>query len=99
MLASHAENRRVTCLSIQCGANRHIESAGGRTRTRTLDPLIKSQLLYQLSYAPQPKNPRSGTSTIRRFAAMRRGRTRKPPKGGFRGLDIAAMGPVGKAAV
>src|SRR5262249_49559391 len=24
----------------------------GRTRTRTLDPLIKSQLLYQLSYAP-----------------------------------------------
>ena len=24
---------------------------GGRTRTRTLDPLIKSQLLYQLSYA------------------------------------------------
>jgi integrase len=27
-------------------------SAGGRTRTRTWDPLIKSQLLYQLSYAP-----------------------------------------------
>jgi hypothetical protein len=27
-------------------------SSGGRTRTRTLDPLIKSQLLYQLSYAP-----------------------------------------------
>ena len=26
--------------------------SGGRTRTRTLDPLIKSQLLYQLSYAP-----------------------------------------------
>src|SRR2546421_7290534 len=26
--------------------------AGGCTRTRTLDPLIKSQLLYQLSYAP-----------------------------------------------
>ena len=26
--------------------------AGGRTRIRTLDPLIKSQLLYQLSYAP-----------------------------------------------
>ncbi len=25
---------------------------GGRTRTRTLDPLIKSQLLCQLSYAP-----------------------------------------------
>src|SRR5262249_6491807 len=26
---------------------------GGRTRTRTWDPLIKSQLLYQLSYAPE----------------------------------------------
>ncbi len=25
---------------------------GGRTETRTLGPLIKSQLLYQLSYAP-----------------------------------------------
>ena len=25
---------------------------GGRTRTRTWDPLIKSQLLYHLSYAP-----------------------------------------------
>ena len=25
----------------------------GRTRIRTLDPLIKSQLLYQLSYAPR----------------------------------------------
>ena len=29
-----------------------FEIFGGRTRTRTLDPLIKSQLLYQLSYAP-----------------------------------------------
>jgi hypothetical protein len=29
---------------------------GGRSRTRTYDPLIKSQLLYQLSYAPGPKN-------------------------------------------
>ena len=27
---------------------------GGRTRARTWDPLIKSQLLYQLSYAPAP---------------------------------------------
>ena len=30
----------------------HSGVGGGRTRTRTLDPLIKSQLLYQLSYAP-----------------------------------------------
>ncbi len=27
---------------------------GGRSRIRTYDPLIKSQLLYQLSYAPGP---------------------------------------------
>ena len=32
---------------------------GGRTRTRTLDPLIKSQLLYQLSYAPAKGAPYS----------------------------------------
>jgi hypothetical protein len=29
-----------------------IEKTGGCSRTRTCDPLIKSQLLYQLSYAP-----------------------------------------------
>ncbi len=28
-----------------------IEKIGGRTWARTKDPLIKSQLLYQLSYA------------------------------------------------
>lgn len=27
---------------------------GGCARTRTVDPLIKSQLLYHLSYAPGP---------------------------------------------
>src|SRR5437660_4481690 len=38
-----------------------IDFIGGRTRTRTWDPLIKSQLLYQLSYAPgkcRPGRPR-----------------------------------------
>ncbi len=29
-----------------------LEILGGRSRTRTYDPLIKSQLLYHLSYAP-----------------------------------------------
>ena len=29
-----------------------LDGDGGRTRARTWDPLIKSQLLYQLSYAP-----------------------------------------------
>jgi hypothetical protein len=32
-----------------------LERLGGRTRTRTWDPLIKSQLLYQLSYAPRTR--------------------------------------------
>jgi hypothetical protein len=36
-----------------------LVSLGGRTRTRTLDPLIKSQLLYQLSYAPGIATARS----------------------------------------
>ena len=29
-----------------------LEKSGGCARTRTVDPLIKSQLLYHLSYAP-----------------------------------------------
>ena len=29
-----------------------LRENGGRSRIRTYDPLIKSQLLYQLSYAP-----------------------------------------------
>src|SRR5262249_28732708 len=39
-------------------------SDGGRTRTRTWDPLIKSQLLYQLSYAPEmpPRGPARAAS-------------------------------------
>ena len=32
-----------------------LENIGGRSRTRTYGPLIKSQLLYQLSYAPAPR--------------------------------------------
>ena len=31
------------------------EAVGGCRRTRTFDPLIKSQLLYQLSYTPAPQ--------------------------------------------
>src|SRR5579875_1818526 len=43
---------------------------GGRRRIRTLDPLIKSQLLYQLSYAPSrsrrdgPSPPRLATRSV-----------------------------------
>ena len=39
---------------VQIAANPLI-LLGGRSRTRTCDPLIKSQLLYQLSYRPTAK--------------------------------------------
>ncbi len=45
-----------------------MDRFGGRTRTRTLDPLIKSQLLYQLSYAPGT-NDRGCSSHIGRAVA------------------------------
>ncbi len=48
-----------------------IES--GRSRTRTCDPLIKSQLLYRLSYAPRPG--------IRGRAGLSKGRGTSPPDG------------------
>ena len=37
-----------------------IAAVGGRSRTRTYGPLIKSQLLYQLSYAPIAASSGSG---------------------------------------
>ena len=40
-------DRKVTTFLFQL-----LGLIGGRSRTRTCDPLIKSQLLYQLSYAP-----------------------------------------------
>src|SRR6478672_8372468 len=39
------------CLLVELTSNA-FENIGGRSRTRTYDPLIKSQLLYHLSYAP-----------------------------------------------
>ncbi len=42
-----ASDARAVILSVISN-----DYAGGRTRARTWDPLIKSQLLYQLSYAP-----------------------------------------------
>jgi hypothetical protein len=45
--------------------------SGGRTRTRTLDPLIKSQLLYQLSYAPgMPALDRWSKAALDRTATL-----------------------------
>src|SRR5436305_7434160 len=37
---------------IKKTAARSMRRLGGRTRARTWDPMIKSHLLYQLSYAP-----------------------------------------------
>ena len=49
---------------IEIRANREtsqpLDSSGGRAEARTPDPLIKSQLLYQLSYAPDPPEAKGG---------------------------------------
>src|SRR5262245_43543091 len=48
---------------------------GGRTRARTWDPLIKSQLLYQLSYAPgktSGKGPRRRGAVAKRHPPVKR---------------------------
>ncbi len=39
--------------------------SGGRSRARTYDPLIKSQLLYQLSYTPAKREAGYVASSIR----------------------------------
>src|SRR5258708_12620955 len=54
---------------------------GGRSRARTYDPLIKSQLLYQLSYAP----------IARRGAGLARevGLVDRPPGTKFRSFSAA----------
>ncbi len=39
-------------VSNDLGPALYLGKFGGCTRIRTSDPLIKSQLLYQLSYAP-----------------------------------------------
>src|SRR5690606_26082681 len=51
--ANHAWYLKVLAeLSSELSRPEVMEEFGGRTRTRTWDPLIKSQLLYRLSYAP-----------------------------------------------
>ena len=52
-------------ISLLSVSHQTIEKTGGRTRARTWDPLIKSQLLYQLSYAPAQKRA-SNIKDIRR---------------------------------
>jgi hypothetical protein len=70
MTSGHKKRR-----TARFGLNRHLAKLletknfcfGGRTRARTWDPLIKSQLLYQLSYAPG-KDPETATARGRRLA-------------------------------
>src|SRR5471032_490622 len=51
---------------------------GGRTRARTYDPLIKSQLLYQLSYAPGLPTAGEAPSCDVRLAKADRGVQPRP---------------------
>ena len=46
--------RNCRILTDRLGLDYSREKNGGRTWARTKDPLIKSQLLYQLSYASIP---------------------------------------------
>src|SRR2546430_12476980 len=64
-----------------------IDLLGGRTRTRTWDPLIKSQLLYQLSYAPEM--PAAGA---RRGCVCSKASSHCPAKGRRR-VSICAVCP------
>src|SRR3984885_13100076 len=55
---------------------------GGRTRARTWDPMIKSHLLYQLSYAPG-----TGPESLRKRASFSKATPRCPAsRWGFPGL-------------
>src|SRR5258708_29113018 len=63
--SQEANDRRSRSLRASASERKSPTSAGprapgigGRTRARTWDPLIKSQLLYQLSYAPNPSEAR-----------------------------------------
>ena len=61
---------RLSSLAVEAKKrSQAFEKIGGRTRTRTCDPLIKSQLLYQLSYAP----PQGGA-----YISKRTGLVEKP---------------------
>src|SRR5262249_1301054 len=59
---------------------------GGCRRTRTSDPLIKSQLLYQLSYTPAPIK-------LRRLAPL----TARAETPAGRAGAMTAKGPAGRA--
>src|ERR1700719_4570213 len=70
-----------------------LEKLGGRTRARTWDPMIKSHLLYQLSYAPE-----TGRESLRKRASFSKASPRCPAsRCGIPGLS-ASPGKIKKAA-
>jgi hypothetical protein len=73
-----ARNSRKSAQWRICGwlSNLEMGRGGGRTWARTKDPLIKSQLLYQLSYASTLAYKRSaGGSNLHQADAGFGGRT------------------------
>ena len=75
---------------------RTSEIAGGCSRIRTYDPLIKSQLLYQLSYAPAPRrrprpSERAGNIVVSPGLASRRRRSKSGESQRWPPIDKEAM--------
>ena len=102
MAGNPRRNALFGVVSESCGLRR---LDGGRTRARTWDPMIKSHLLYQLSYAPGtgPESLRKSGSFSKATSgcpASRRGfpghrppppNGKKPPDSG--GFSVAFDGP------
>src|SRR5689334_320995 len=75
--------------------------SGGRTRARTWDPLIKSQLLYQLSYASTRGAPLRQAAAQLQPALQKRAVSAngKRGSGSRRRLDPAAIAAAAVGAV
>src|SRR5258708_9365599 len=69
----------MSCKTVRvlCGgyAAKCLKKLGGRTRARTWDTMIKSHLLYQLSYAPG-----TGPESLRKRASFSKATPRCPAK-------------------
>jgi hypothetical protein len=73
----HAGTCRTDYFRSSASPANRLELLGGRTRTRTWDPLIKSQLPSRLSYPPRPLTSSIAASTRSGVAgASRRGARR-----------------------
>src|SRR5690606_30071527 len=96
--------RALGSLSVALSAPRSLVSkkTGRRTGTRTPDPLIKSQLLYQLSYAPAGRTPRprgrglpNCASLAKRTKAVQCVASVSPSKAAVEASAIAAFHGIG----